>query len=213
MTDDLEQAGSGARCAALLTPHEGAAWISKLKAVRLPVIILLVGLLQGCVLYRHDKKTESLLPANVPLADFAGTYKDQAVYHTAANKLGLMGHPRLSGVLGGIIPGTVTSIAIAPNGDLVVSSDQPRSVKLTFVRGKDYEFKDHRIVFHSAAQLASRDSPGVTWFRGSMQWLLDDAGRLNVLTSSKGLGMVTIIPAAALGGTLLSIFERADKQP
>lgn len=172
-----------------------------------------MALLQGCIVYRHDKKTESLSPAKVALADFAGTYKDQAVYHTAPNKLGLMGHQRLSDVIGGILPGAVVNIAIAPNGDIVVSSDEPRSVKLTFVRGKDYEFTEHRIVFHSPAKLESRDSPGVAIYNRSMQWLMDDASRLNVLTSSKGVGMMTIIPTAALGGTLLSTFERADKQP
>lgn len=213
MSEESKTALSEATCAPCLARHGVAKRISIPNGFRLSISVLILALLQGCILYRHDKKTESLSPAKAALADFAGTYKDQAVYHTPPNKLGLMGHPRLSGVMGGIMPGTVVNIAIASNGDLVVTSDQPRSIKLTFVRGKDYEFTDHRIVFHSSAKLESRDSPGVTYFKGAMQWLLDEEGRLNVLTSSKGVGMVTIIPAAALGGTLLSIFERVDQQP
>jgi hypothetical protein len=176
--------------------------------------LVFLALLQGgCIAYVHDKKSESLVPAKVALADFAGSYREQALYHTPANKLGLMGHARLSSAIGGILSTSVVNIAVSPNGDIVVTSDRPGTVKLTFVQGRDYEFVANRIVFRFKGKLDSHDSPGVAVWKRHMQWLLDDSGRLHVLTSSKGIGMLTIIPAAALGGTALSIFERAAPRP
>jgi hypothetical protein len=177
-----------------------------------PLMFLGVLVLGGCIGYVHDDKIDSLKAAPVPLSAFAGVYLDHARYYTPPNATGLMGHATLGSAIRGIQFGADVVIAIDSAGDISVSA--PGSTinpgVLHYANGRDFEFVDHRIIFKADGQFGSHDSPGIGGYKKQMQWMLDDDGRLVVVSASKGGGLMGIVPVA-VGGSTLAIFDRAKK--
>ena len=173
---------------------------------------LLSLLLAGCIGYVHDDKIEGLKPAPVELARFAGVYADKAVYHTKPNAIGLMGHTTLGSALRGVRFDADVTIEITPAGDIVVSAPATRfpAAIIRYGHDKDFEFVDHRVVFHRESHAGSHDSPVMGAYTREMQWMLDDGDRLVVVSGSKGAGLIGIMPAA-VGGSILAIFERVKR--
>ena len=166
-------------------------------------------LLAGCVAYVHDEKVDRLKPAPVQLSQFAGTYVDEASYHTPPNKMGLMGHTTLGGAIRSLQFGANVLIEVDSSGNISVSAPGSKYNPgvIYYAKGKDFDFVDHRIVFKSEGRFGSHDSPGIGGYKKQMQWMLDEAGRLVVVSSSKGGGLVGVIPVA-VGGSTLGIFDR-----
>ena len=173
------------------------------------MICALAGLLSGCVIYTHDSKIKKLQPAQAELKDFAGRFRDRASYVTPPNILGLVANEKLGETLGGTGYESNVQIEITTVGDIVVKSDHGRFAldPLHYVNGKDFEFKNHCVLFSGKNQFGGGDSPGFVVGSGSMTWMLDDSRNLVVIAGGSGVGLFTIIPFA-ISGKLLSIFPR-----
>jgi hypothetical protein len=173
------------------------------------MICAVAGLLSGCVIYTHDSRIKRLQPANAELNNFAGTFSNPASYFTPPNVIGLEGNETLGGALGGTGYESNVQIEITSTGDIVVKSDHGRFplAPLHYVNGKDFEFKNHSVVFSRKNQLGGGDSPGFIVGRGSMTWMLDNSGSLVVISGGSAVGLFTIIPFVG-SASILSIFPR-----
>jgi hypothetical protein len=163
----------------------------------------------GCVLYVHDSKIKQLKPANAELKDFIGTFKNDAIYFTPPNAVGLEGHDTLEGALGLISLKSNVQIELTNTQDIIVKSTHVGGASLRYVKGKDFDFTNCCIFFHGESHVGGEDSPGFGVYKTSMIWMLNDSGNLVIVSGSKGTGFATIIPVV-VGGSTFSVFSRTQ---
>lgn len=163
----------------------------------------------GCVSIVSDDGAKDYGPAKVELKTFAGTYNNQAFYATPPNAIGLMGEDTLGGILRGTKFGGDVRIQVTNSRDIIITSSEPDSHvgMIRYKEGVDFHFENHTLRFPLERAFGSDDSPVIGFASKEMKWLIDEKGRLVVITRACGAGLVTIIPMIAVGHTV-AVFER-----
>jgi len=162
----------------------------------------------GCIMYIHDPKINELKPARAELKDFAGTYKGAAIYFTPPNAFGLEGYDSLASILN-VGNWSDVIIEVADTGDILIKPSHYRfsSPVLRYVKGKDFDFTNYRMVFRGKNYTSGSDSEIIGFSRSSMAWMLDSSSNLVVTYGGEGVGFITIIPFVA-DGSALSVFSK-----
>jgi len=179
-----------------------------------PLSLAAVAALTGCVGYLHDPKAASLKPASAGLADFAGTYKDRAIYETPPGFTGMCAAGTLGNAIwnrdfGSDVALTVTNgmVELRPVDD-AVRTNKP----VVYSEGKDFDFRDHRMVFRHHWQMFNADAVAVGLFHDASEWSLDESGNLVMVNSGSGAGTFMVAVPVLAASQTVCVFARVKPE-
>jgi hypothetical protein len=173
------------------------------------LLVVFAATLSGCVQHVRDDRIAELRPAKAELHSFAGTYKEKARYHTSG------GYEILGEAIGHGEFGSDVVVSFESNGDLLVRAINPKWPEMEPFRAKqgvDFSFEKNWIVFRKK-RTTGAESGGIGTMSTLMKWMLDDSGRLVVVSATDGGGVFLVVPVISSIATVATFDRVVKKEP